>query len=313
MTGKKEALIEIIDAMKRHGVSLAELTAAMNDAPALAAEKSGGVISRLFAYIGGIFIFSGLAIYLNMQWDHLDSAARVLLTLGPGFCVFIMALTCLTDKKFEQAATPLFLAAACLEPAGIIVALKEYAHGNNPEHGFLFMFLVMFLQQGLVFIARRRSVLALTTIAFGASFFATAFDLMDLPCDLIGCVIGLSLCCVAWTASKSAHRPIAGLVYFCGSVAFLSACWDALYDTHTEILFLGLACGTIFVSTLARSRTLLLVGTLSLMWYLGYFIFKNFRDNVSAPIALMLAGVLMLALGAVAVRINNKFIKQQKA
>jgi len=310
MPDKEEALLEILDTMKRHRLTLDDLSAALQDQPRVEAARSGGVISRLFAYIGGIFIFCGLAIYLNMQWDDLGSAGRVLLTLGPGFCVFVMALTCLSDTRLERAATPLFLVAAFLQPAGILVALHEYVHGNNPEHGVLVMCLVMLLQQGLVFIAKRRTVLALTTTFFGACFFGTAFDLMGLSDDLIFFVIGLSLCCVAWAMDKSVHKPVAAIVYFFGSVFFLYASWHQLHNGAFYILFLGLACGTIFVSTLARSRTLLLVGTLALMGYLGEFIYEHFGHNIAAPIALMLAGVLMLGLGAMAVRINNRYIKE---
>ncbi|MBI1215337.1 MAG: DUF2157 domain-containing protein [Alphaproteobacteria bacterium] len=311
MSDKQEALIEILDTMERHGLTLADVSAALNDKPGAEAAKSGGIISRLFGYIGGIFIFSGLAIYVSMQWDDLGSAGRVLLTLGPGFCTFIMALTCLTDKRLERAATPLFLVAALLQPVGILVALREYAHGDNPEHGVLFMCLVMLLQQGLVFIAKRRTVLALTTTFFGASFFATAFDLMDFSDDLIGFVIGLSLCCIAWAMNRSVHKPVSAITYFFGAVMFLYACWHQLHNGPFYILFLGLSCGTIFISTLARSRTLLLVGTLSLMGYLGDFIYDHFGHNIGAPIALMLAGVLMLGLGAMAWRINNKYISQK--
>lgn len=312
MATREEALLEIADIMQRHGLTLADVQNALSgSAQDVAQEKSGGVISRLFGYIGGIFIVSGIGTFIAMQWDQLGSPMRVLLTLGVGLCVFVMAVTAAKDTRLTRAATPLFLLAASLEMTGILVTLHEYVQGDNPEKGVMFACLLMLLQQGLTFIGLKRSVLALTTLFFGAGFFGTAFDLLHVNDNLTGAVIGLSLCLCAWAAAKSPHRAIAGIVYFFGSIAFLYASWDALRNSHLDILFMGLACGVIFASTLTRSRALLLVGTLALMGYLGDFIFEHFAHNAAAPIALMLAGILMLALGGVAVRINNKYIRQK--
>lgn len=241
----------------------------------------------------------------------MSALGRILVTLGPGFCAFILALVCVTDARFEKAATPLFLAAALVEPAGIVVMMREYAHGANPEYGVLFMCLVMAIQQGFTFWAKDRTVLALTAIIFGLGFCATAFDIMHVHDHLIGVVIGLSLVCIGWSLDHSRHKSIAGLVYFFGSLLFLSSAWDWMHNTAADVLFLALSCGTIFLSTVARSRSLLLVGTFALLFYLGEYIEEHFAHNLNAPVILMIVGFLLIGVGAVAVKINNKYIKQK--
>src|SRR4029077_1802571 len=111
------------------------------------------------------------------------------LTLGTGFCVFVLALVCTTDQRFERAAPPLFLVAALLQPTGILVLLSEYSHGGDPAYGLLFMNLVMAVQQGCAFWARNRAVLALSTIIFSLGFFTIAFDLLHINHNLIGVTI----------------------------------------------------------------------------------------------------------------------------
>jgi hypothetical protein len=172
------------------------------------------------------------------------------------------------------------------------------------------MNLVMGIQQGCAFWARRRTVLALTTILFGTSFCTVALDLLGVGHDLMGMVLGVSLGCVAWSLDRSRHGSIAPVVYFCGSCVFLAASYHALRHTSIEVLFVGLACLMIVLSTVARSRTLLGVGTLALIAYIGDFIAEHFQNNLSAPVFLMLVGFILIALGAAAVRINNKYIKQ---
>ncbi len=313
MSDKQDALIEVVDLITRHGLTIDEVSAALKGEPAFKAAKSGGILSRLFAYIGGTFVIVGLSIYVGMRWNDLDALGRVMVTLGPGFCLFVLALVCTTDARLERVSTPLFVLAALVQPTGIMVMLQEYSSGGEPAHGVLFMNGVMAIQQGCTFIARRRTVLALTTIFFTLGFFTIAFDLLGVHHNLIGLVMGASLICIAWSLDRSRHRSIAGLAYFFGSGIFLAAAWDWLHDTVADPLFLALACGAIFLSTVTRSRSLLLVATIALVGYLGNFIEEHFGDDLSGPLMLIVIGFVLIGFGGLAVAINNRFITQRSA
>ena len=132
MTPRQDALVEVVDLITRHGLTIDEVSAALSGHEN-GAQRSSGVISRIFAYLGGIFVFVGLGIFVAMRWDELGPAGRVLLTLGPGLCLFVLALVCTTDARLEAAATPLFLVAGLVQPTGILVMLKEYGRGGEVE------------------------------------------------------------------------------------------------------------------------------------------------------------------------------------
>ena len=310
MSTRDDALVEIVTLARQHGLTVGEIASALDRDPHTRVARSSGILSRVFGYLGGAFVFAGLAIYIGMRWNDLGSAGRVLLTLGPGFCAFVLALVCMTSEPFAAAALPLFLIAALVQPTGILVLMKEFSRGGDPAYGVLFMNLVMVIQQGCAFWARRLTVLAFTTIIFATGFVTVALDLLHVGRDLMGIVIGISLGCVAWSLDRSPHRPLAGPVYFFGALLFLAAWYHVLRHTAIEVLFVGLSCGIVFLSVVARSRSLLAVGTLALIAYIGYFIGEHFENNLNAPIVLMVAGFLFIAIGAAAVRINNKYIRQ---
>ena len=310
MSTRDDALVEIVTLARQHGLTVGEIASALDRDPHTRVARSSGILSRVFGYLGGAFVFAGLAIYIGMRWNDLGSAGRVLLTLGPGFCAFVLALVCMTSEPFAAAALPLFLIAALVQPTGILVLMKEFSRGGDPAYGVLFMNLVMVIQQGCAFWARRLTVLAFTTIIFATGFVTVALDLLHVGRDLMGIVIGISLGCIAWSLDRSPHRPLAGPVYFFGALLFLAAWYHVLRHTAIEVLFVGLACGIVFLSVVARSRSLLAVGTLALIAYIGYFIGEHFENNLNAPIVLMVAGFLFIAIGAAAVRINNKYIRQ---
>ena len=310
MWEKKDALQDIISLVKHNGITLDEIKHALETAPILAHRPSSSVLSKLFAYIGGIFVFAGIGVFISMFWNDFGSAARVIVTLGTGFAAFIMGLLCLSDNKYEKAATPLFLMSSWLQPTGILVMLQEYSSGSDARHGVLFMAIFMLIQQTATFWAKRRSVLAFSAILFGSIFLATLFDIWDWDEEFIGVLIGVSLMCVAYALQQSKHLAIAPFWYFVGGMILMWSVFEAVENTPLELLYLGLSALLIFVSTHVRSRALLGVGTLAMLIYIGYYTAKHFANTLGWPIALVVIGVALIALSSLAVRLNNKYIKQ---
>lgn len=309
MTLKEDALQDIVSLARHHQLTLEEIAQALNASESGREKQSAGILSKLFGYVGGIFVFAGIGVFISMYWDDFGSAARVIVTLGVGLVAFVMGLVCMADQKYERAATPLFLIAALLQPTGILVMLQEYASGGDARHGLLFMATYMLIQQGSAFWAKQRSVLAFSTILFGCIFFANLFDILDISEKLTGLVIGTSLLFVAYALNQSRHIAIAAFWYFVGSVIQLWSIFDLVKNSALEPVYLGASALMIFMSTYVRSRTLLLVGTLSMLCYIGYYTAKHFANAVGWPIALVLIGIALIGLSSLAVRLNNKYIK----
>jgi len=76
-----------------------------------------------------------------------------------------------------------------------------------------------------------------------------------------------------------------------------------------EPVYLGATALMIFLSTYVRSRTLLLVGTLAMLIYIGYYTAEHFANTVGWPIALVIIGIALIGLSAFAIRLNNQYIK----
>jgi len=174
---------------------------------------------------------------------------------------------------------------------GILVMLREYGRGGEAEH----------------------AVLAFTSIVFWAITVVVALDLLDANMSMTGVALGASLLCIGWTLDRSPHRAIAGLVYFFGAALLLEETYAWLRREPAEILFLGAACGVVVLAAVARSRSLLVVGTAALVGYTADFIYRHFADNLGAPLALMVIGLVLLAAGAAAVRLNAQYIAQKPA
>jgi len=263
-------------------------------------------------YIGGAFVFAGLCVYIGMIWDDLDSLSRVILSLGSGFVAFILGLFALADQRFEKAATPLFLIAAALEPTGLFVFMDEYLpHTGDIAKAATFVFALMLIQKAIAFLATNKTSLLFFTVLFFFSFLYSLISWLDLDAPSSVMTMGGSMLMISWGISRSLHKSISSFYYFWGAVMVAFASFDVLKSSSLDILLIGVSAAIIYLSTVAASRTLLTVGVLSLLAYLGYFTDEYFQDIVGWPVALIIMGLIMIGISVFAVKLGKKIAKQE--
>ena len=310
MTAKEKALNQIADIAREHDLTAADILAQLSPSKEASDSKSS-VLTRLFGYLGGIFVLAGLGVFIEMQWETMNSFARITITLGSGLGTFVMALVAAADERWEKTVTPLFLLAAALQPTGILVAIDEFSRGGDERHAILLTTGVLLIQQLVTFFKTRRTVLLFMSLIFAVGFCGTAMDLLDLDEDLTGFTLGVSVLLVSYSIDRTRHAVITPFWYFVSSAAMLAGLFSLIEGSVFEILFLGAACGLVFLSTWVKSRSLLGVGTVAILGYVGYYTTENFSDVVGWPIALILFGFLLIGLSAVAFQINRKYIAGQ--
>ena len=310
MTSRTEALQEIAEIAARHQLQADEIISELNKVPAPdQAQRSTGILAKILAYLGGVFVLAGIAIFIGMQWDQFNSAVRVLVTLGAGFAIYLFAMATLSDTRFARVTTPMLLIATLLQPTGIVVMLNEYSRGGDPEHGLLFMCVVMLVQQFFTFLAKKRTVLLFTSLFFGAAGFGTLCQILEIDEGIMALALGIGLTSISYAIDKTAHKAITPFWYFAGSVFFLYGAFDVLEGSAIEILYFGVAAGFMYLATVVRSRTLLFSSVIALMAFTGYF----FRDSLANAFGLIIMGFLLIALSAVAMSLNRKYIQAKPA
>jgi hypothetical protein len=307
------ALEQIAALARAHGLSATEVAAAIEPSSGDAgARRTQGVLVHVLGVLGGTFVFAGVGVFIALQWNELNAAARVLVTLGSGLVAFVLAVLGTRDRRFDKAATPLFLAAAVLEPGGMIVAFAEFGSGGDWRLASLVTSGAMAAQFALTFGVLQRSALLFLTILFGTAFFWTALDLMDADKGVISVVLGTSMLLAAVGVDRSGRSEITPFWYFAGATAFLYGFFDMVERTPLEITFLAVAAGFVYGSVLLHSRTLLAVGTIAILAYTAYFTGEHFVDSVGWPLALVAFGLVLIGLSAVAVRIDRDYVRPKR-
>jgi hypothetical protein len=309
---RQEALATIADLARTHDLTLGEISARLaagapvpdEDSPGSYKEtRAAGILARVLAYLGGVLILAGIGLFIGLKWEQWSSPLRVLMTLGAGFALYLLALASVSDRRFAQATTPLFLVSAALQPTGLLVLLNEYGGAGRPDHAVLFMCVVMFVQQFLTFLALRRTVLLFVSLVFGSFAYATFCDILRVDVDIVTLTLGIALSALAWTLERSAHRVLAPVTWFCGSGLFLAGSFGLLEHTALEILFFGLGAGVMYLGAAVRSRALLLVSVIALTAFTAYY----FADSLGSALGLIVIGLVLIGLSALALRLGQRF------
>ena len=310
MDDRTRALQDIVSLSRQHGFSAAEISVAVGSAHDQARETRGrDVLVRVLGFLGGTFVFAGIGVFIALQWEGMNSASRVVVTLGTGFVTFVLAMLSARDPRFVRATTPLLLMAAALEPTGMFVAFEEYGSGGDWRWASLLTTGTMALQFGAAFGSLRRSTPLFMVILFATLFWWTALDLAGAGDSAVALLMGGVMLLTAIGVDRTGHRDITPVWYLLGAAAFLYGVFDAVERTPFEIAFLAVAAAFVYLSVVVHSRTLLFVATLAILAYTGWFTGQHFADSVGWPIALIAFGIFMIALSALALRIDRLYVR----
>ena len=320
MNDRDRALGEIVSIARRHALTGTDITAALADVTTAPGDAAGpqaegprhGVLVKALGYIGGTFVFAGVGVFIALQWDSMNAAARIIITLGSGIAAYILAVLANREARYEKAAAPLFLMAAALEPTGMLVAFNELGSGGDWRWASLITTGTMAGQFGATFATIRRSTPLFFVVFFATLFWWTAFDLLDADDGVVGLVIGASMLAAAAGIDRTPHRVITPVWYLFGTALFLYGLFDALEGTPLEILFLAAACGFVYLSAVLQSRTVLFVATAAILAYTAWFTGEHFASSLGWPLALVMFGLLMIGLSAVAFRIDRQYIRSRR-
>ena len=310
---RTRALEDIAAIARQHGLSAGEIAAAIGAPPAAGDNRARVVLVRVLGFLGGTFVFAGIGVFIALQWSQMNSAARVVVTLGSGLAAFVLAMLASREIRFDKVATPLLLMAAVLEPTGMLVAFQEFGSGGDWRVAGLITSGAMTLQFGAVFGRLRRSTPLFMAVVFGTLFWWTALDLLDVDEKVIALVLGGSMLLTAAGIDRTAHRDITPVWYLFGASAFLYGFFDAVERTPFEIGFVAVAAAFVYLSVVLHARTLLFVATMAILAYTAWYTEEHFANSVGWPLALIVFGMFMIGLSALAFRIDRDYVRVRGA
>lgn len=303
MKTKQDAIDQIILLMQRYSISPNEIEKKieLTEQP-----KSNFPTTKFLSYIGAIFILCGVGIYISQHWNELTAIARIMITFGIGIMLLLLAILGSYDHHYSRMITPLYIIAVIFETSGIFVILNELFHMKiYSESSAIIVYGIMFIQQTLLFLKDRLTLLLFTSILFGITFAGTLFDVLGMRTEYIEVIMGALTIFLAYRLTATRHQALSSFWYLLGSILFLYGMFDLLQHTFLEIFYLALCGFFIYMSTLTSSKMLLCSGTVAMIGYISYYTNEHFVNSIGWPISLMMVGFIILGISVAAIKIGK--------
>lgn len=305
-TGRVEALARIVALARSHCIDAATIADALHDGPTASSSGSSDWVRTLLALVGGLFVLAGLVGLLHLIWDDLSSPARVIAVFGSGLVLLVLGLVASRDEAFERAASPLLLVAGLFQTAGLAVLLDEYTTDLDEAVAGMLIFGAIAIQFGALFAALKRTDLLFLLLVAGTLFAAASLAWLDIDGEWIAAALGAAGLLVAFGLERTPWRGVCGPAW--SAYAALAAV--GLYELvegafPVDLVLIAAAAFLIQISVYVARRSLLVVGVIIMLSYLGYYTREYFANVVGWPIALIAFGLVLLGLSGFAVRLGR--------
>jgi len=321
---KKELLKYIQSLASQQAVTKDELISAFDagsrgDVSGEESRQAG--ISHILYYIGGAVVFLGISVLIWQNWTSLNSATKILSTLGSGIASYIAAVFLSREERLDIVSRAFYFISALVMPMGLhvtfhIAGLDTGSYGvQSVVSGIL---LVTFI---LSYLTNRKTVFLIFNIIFGTWLFFsfTGFLIGGSPnfgwefsAYRVLCT-GLAYALLGYYFTETSHRALTGALYGFGAFCFLGAAlalgdWKPHQNWFWELVFPGLVFGVMFLSVYLRSKAFLTFGSLYLIAYIFKITSEYFAQSLGWPLVLVLTGLGLIAIGYLHFSLKRKYL-----
>ncbi|MEX2393527.1 MAG: DUF2157 domain-containing protein [Actinomycetota bacterium] len=302
-----------IDRWVAAGLITDEQAARIRDAERIATDarppRRLPLLSEALGYLGGALATVAIGLLVGQLWDDLEDWARIAL---PAFGALVLwAGGLAAGSSDEPALRRLRSFVWFLSPVALVFSAGIYgddiAHLNIADTALLCSIVALAYAIPL-WIASRSALQHLVT--FGAVM-ATAVTLLvqleDVDVQYFGLLVwsvGLAWSALAW--GQVVQPGWTG--YALGSLALLGGPNIFAID---ELRFVGLSFGLVTAAALIgasvflRAQLLLWFGAAGVFVFVPQATFEFFGDALGAPVALLVAGIIVLAMGLIVPRLRG--------
>jgi len=324
MATKEEIIQSIKSLAENNSISKEEIINAFNEVPRKEEQpvsKKLGMAEILY-YIGGAIVFFGVVIFVQQNWNALNTFTRIISTLGSAVVAYLLAVFLGTNKKTENVSIAFHLIAALVLPMGLFITFHEAGLDIGTSGMQAFISMILTLVYIFSFVVLRKNIFILFSIIFSTWLFFSFTGYMIEGVNTISWVadffsyrimaVGLAYVLLGYYFSNN-RRAFSGFLYGFGVLGFLGSAmilqgWKPEQKLFWEIIYPGLIFVVLFLSVYIKSRAFLTFGTIFLMVYITKITAEYFSGSMGWPLSLVIIGFLLIASGYLFIFMKNRYM-----
>jgi hypothetical protein len=282
-------------------------------------------LSSILYYLGGAIVFLGISIFIGKNWSALNPISRLLVTLGVGVIAYFLAVYFTTTRRFERISHAFYLIAALILPLGIYTIFDNAGLDPVSYQNQAINALVLAATFYFSYWQFRKNVLLLFAILFSTWlyfdvvgwFYTTMMN--SKPEDFVTyslLLAGIIYIATGYMLVNTGARVLTGFLYSFGIIGVLLAgiCltgWKPEQNHYWEVIFPFMTFASFIMSIKLESRSFLVFGTIFIIAYILKMADEYYTGGPMGPLLLVIIGLLLIAIGYGAVRLNNKYLSRR--
>jgi len=333
MTSKTEILQDIKILAEKKLITKEELIIAFDEGSNIQAKKipsKKSHLAEILYFISGGIIFLGIAILLAQNWPELRYSTKVLATLGSCIAAYFIGLLLGREKKnvipaeagTERISSAFFLIFSLATPIGLSIIFDHEGFDTGSSGVQTLISGILFVTQIFSYFVFRRNIFMLFSILFGTWLFLSLTNFLmsyNLYWDTSkfyeyrALMIGLVYLLLGHAFSNNKQAPLTGFLYGFGLIGFFGAAlclgeWKPHQNIIWESAFPILTFAAIFLSVYLKRKIFLVFSTLFLIIFILKITSEYFSNSLGWPLALVIAGLLMIAMTYMSLRLSRKYL-----
>lgn len=324
---KQQALDYVKQLGAERTVSREELTSAYDEGATGTVADLGWThqigVAGILSYIGGAIVFLGVTILVFQNWEFMSSFARVVVTLGSAIAAYIVGVIFGRYEKFQLVSAAFYLISALLGPIGLYTLADAMSLDLNSKLVQNLITGTLFAVYMTSFLIIRRYIFSFFSVIFGTWFYFTLSTALFTPAayavfEDLGwyqlLIAGLTYVALGYALRETKQAQLSSFLYVFGAAGFYGAAlalggYSPDQNWFWQLIFPVLVFTGLFGSVSLRSNGLLGMSTIFLMIYIMKITGEYFSVGLGWPLALVLSGLLLIAVGYFYVFLKKRFVR----
>ncbi|MCA1727156.1 MAG: DUF2157 domain-containing protein [Actinobacteria bacterium] len=269
--------------------------------------RRGSLVSEALGYVGAALALAGLVAALGRVWNDLDPLARVAILAVAGVIFLAAGAVARTSDEpaFDRLSSVLWAVSAGLAAWALSEGFQD--DGGTGETTALLTALASFAYSGFLWRVQPRTLQQIPMFLSALAVVTLALALLPVGRGPEALAIAFIVLGGGWLLASHAGAVApeeTGLML--GAVLLLIAPATPAAETGVFFLVAFVICGGLMAAGVAWEHlSLLAVGTAGTFAYLTWAVVEYFGDSLGVPLALSIAGGLVLAVALLATRLRR--------
>jgi len=279
-------------------------------------------LQTIFYVLGAFIVIVGIVILIYQFWEDMDQIMKVLLTLGSAISAYSIGFYLHNQEKTKDLGLSFLTISLVTYPIGIGTTLDLVGVSATQMGGLTIIGAILFIIYFASYFAFKSWLFLPFVIAAGSTVFITFTNLFFenalMPKhfnEYRGLVLGITYTALGYYFSLVKKPSMVSIMYLLGFILFLGASlvltgFKPNVSIFWQLIYPFLLVLTFYLSVLLKSKEILIVGTIFTFAEILKLTSEYFSGTLGWPIALIVAGLIIMGVGYFSFEVNKRLIKQ---